>query len=55
MSGEAAEADALTIIRREIERNALRARNGLKYLTGGAREWPHAQRQGDDAIGFWSQ
>ena len=34
MSAEAAEADALTTIRREIERNALRARNGLKYLTG---------------------
>jgi polyhydroxyalkanoate synthase subunit PhaC len=26
--------DALETIRREIERNALRARNGLKYLTG---------------------
>src|SRR5438270_8080263 len=34
MSAEVAEADALTTIRREIERNALRARNGLKYLTG---------------------
>jgi poly[(R)-3-hydroxyalkanoate] polymerase subunit PhaC len=34
MSVEATEFDALTVIRREIERNALRARNGLKYLTG---------------------
>jgi polyhydroxyalkanoate synthase subunit PhaC len=35
MSTESAESDALATIRREIERNALRARNGLKYLVGG--------------------
>ena len=35
MSEPAAAEDTLTAIRREIERNALRARNGLKYLAGG--------------------
>jgi polyhydroxyalkanoate synthase len=34
-AAEVTETDALATIRREIERNALRARNGLKYLTGG--------------------
>ena len=33
-TSEVTGADALTTIRREIERNALRARNGLKYLAG---------------------
>jgi len=35
MSEAAAEDDLWTTIRREIDRNALRARNGLKYFTGG--------------------
>lgn len=35
MTAEAEASDTLETIRREIERNALRARNGLKYLTGG--------------------
>jgi polyhydroxyalkanoate synthase subunit PhaC len=35
MSEEAAASDTLETIRREVERNALRARNGLKYLVGG--------------------
>lgn len=34
MSVDAA-ADPLALVRREIERNALRARNGLRYLVGG--------------------
>jgi len=34
MSEPLAPEDTLTAIRREIERNALRARNGLKYLAG---------------------
>lgn len=32
---ETAESDLLASIRRDIDRNALRARNGIKYLTGG--------------------
>ena len=32
---QASEEDLWTTIRREIDRNALRARNGLKYFTGG--------------------
>ena len=35
MSASRAESDALSAIRREIERNTLRARNGLRYLVGG--------------------
>ncbi len=31
----ATESDLLTSLRREIDRNALRARNGIKYLAGG--------------------
>jgi polyhydroxyalkanoate synthase len=35
MSDAAPEEDLWTTLRREIDRNALRARNGLKYLAGG--------------------
>jgi polyhydroxyalkanoate synthase len=35
VSDAGASSDTLETIRREVERNALRARNGLKYLVGG--------------------
>lgn len=35
MSEVTSESDLLASIRREIDRNALRARNGIRYLTGG--------------------
>ncbi|MBI2963067.1 MAG: alpha/beta fold hydrolase [Deltaproteobacteria bacterium] len=35
MTERASEVDLLTNLRREVERNALRARNGLRYLAGG--------------------
>ena len=50
-SGSDDAADALTMLRREVERNALRARNGLRYL-GGSRFGRAAQASPCDLV--WS-